>query len=378
MNATLIATSMTASPRHSDRLDTFDSIADRRWEAVLSRDAQADRDFVYAVRSTGIYCRPTCPSRRPRRDQVEFFTQPEAAERAGFRACRRCKPQLANDAGHNPAQRIAKQVAELCRAIEMNLDGPVKLESLAAQAGASTHAVLRAFRKTMGITPRQYADAVRLRRLKGHLKKGSDVTTAMYEAGYSSPSRLYESASSALGMTPGTYLKGGKGMQIAYTIAPSPMGRVLVAATTRGISAVYLGDKDAPLERALHEEYPRAEIRRDSASLENFVGEIVHHLKGAQQQLDLPLDVQATAFQRRVWEELKRIPYGATRSYSQVARAIGRPKATRAVAQACATNPVSIVVPCHRVVREDGQLAGYRWGLSKKTALLAQERKRRR
>lgn len=378
MNATLIATSMTASPRHSDRFNTFDSIADRRWEAVLSRDINADRDFVYAVRSTGIYCRPTCPSRRPRRDQVEFFTQAEAAERAGFRACRRCKPQLANDAGNNPAQRIAKQVAELCRAIEMNLDGPVKLESLAAQAGASTHAVLRAFRKAMGITPRQYADAVRLRRLKGHLKKGSDVTTAMYEAGYSSPSRLYESASSALGMTPGTYLNGGKGMQIAYTIAPSPMGRVLVAATTRGISAVYLGDKDAPLERALHEEYPRAEIRRDSASLENFVGEIVHHLKGAQQQLDLPLDVQATAFQRRVWEELKKIPYGATRSYSQVARAIGRPKATRAVARACATNPVSIVVPCHRVVREDGQLAGYRWGLSKKTALLVQERKRRR
>lgn len=187
MNATLIATSMAASHSYSDRESTINSVANRRWEAVLSRDAHADRDFVYAVRSTGIYCRPTCSSRRPRRDQVEFFTQPEAAERAGFRACRRCKPQLANDAGNNPAQRIAKQVADLCRAIEMNLDGPVKLESLAAQAGASTHAVLRAFRKTMGITPRQYADAVRLRRLKGHLKKGSDVTTAMYEAGYSSP-----------------------------------------------------------------------------------------------------------------------------------------------------------------------------------------------
>ncbi len=376
MNATLIATSMSASHSYSDRVSTINPVADRRWEAVLLRDAHADHDFVYAVRSTGIYCRPTCPSRRPRRDQVEFFTQPEAAERAGFRACRRCKPQLANDAGNNPTQHMAKQVADICRVIETNLDGPVKLELLAAQSGVSTHAVFRAFRKTMGITPRQYADAVRLRRLKGHLKKGSDVTTALYEAGYSSPSRLYESASSALGMTPGTYLKGGKGMQIAYTIAPSPMGRVLVAATGRGISAVYLGDKDAPLERALHEEYPRAEIRRDSTALGNFVSEIVHHLKGSHPQLNLPLDVQATAFQRRVWEELKKIPYGATRSYSQVARAIGRPKATRAVARACATNPVSIVVPCHRVVREDGHLAGYRWGLAKKTALLAHERKR--
>jgi AraC family transcriptional regulator of adaptative response/methylated-DNA-[protein]-cysteine methyltransferase len=264
----------------------------------------------------------------------------------------------------------------LCRAIENNPDGPVKLETLAAQIGASPHAVLRAFQKTIGVSPRQYADAVRLRRLKGHLKKGSDVTTALYEAGYGSPSRLYESASSALGMTPGTYLKGGKGMEIAYTIAPCALGRVLVAATRRGVSAVYLGNKDAPLERALQEEYPRAEIRRDSEALGGFVNKIVDHLQGAQRKLDLPIDVEATAFQRRVWEELKKIPYGATRSYSAVARAIGRPKAVRAVARACATNPVSIVVPCHRVVREDGQMAGYRWGMAKKTALLAQERKR--
>src|SRR5579862_1452575 len=378
MNATLIAAPMTSSPHHSVIPAGDNSRSDRLWDAVMERNSQMDGKFVYAVRSTGIYCRPTCPSRRPRRNQVEFFAQPEAAERAGFRACLRCRPQLTGADARNHSERAVNQVAELCRAIENNLDAPLKLDSLAAQAGASPHSVLRAFRKTMGITPRQYADAVRLRRLKGQLKKGSDVTTAMYEAGYSSPSRLYESASSSLGMTPGTYLRGGTGMQIAYTIAPCAMGKVLVAATGRGVSAVYLGDKEAPLERALHEEYPRAEIRKDSASLENFVGDIVRHLKGAKQQLDLPLDVQATAFQRRVWEELKRIPYGATRSYSQVARSIGRPKAIRAVARACATNPVSVVVPCHRVVREDGQLAGYRWGLAKKTALLARERKQLR
>jgi AraC family transcriptional regulator of adaptative response/methylated-DNA-[protein]-cysteine methyltransferase len=238
------------------------------------------------------------------------------------------------------------------------------------------HQLERAFRRVMGITPRQYADAQRMRRLKSNLRKGDDVTTALYDAGFGSSRGLYERAPSQLGMTPGTYRQGGAGMQIHYTIVDSPLGRLLVAATDRGISALYLGEKDAPLKAALQKEYPRAEIDSDtggSRNLGGWVSKILEHLRGKEPQLDLPTDVQATAFRRRVWEELKRIPYGATRTYSEVARAIGRPRAIRAVARACATNPVSVVVPCHRVVRADGNLAGYRWGLGRKRALLEHE-----
>jgi len=350
------------------------SAQDRLWQAVLAHDAQMDRAFVYAVRSTGIYCRPSCPSRRPRRSQVLFYALPKAAEHAGFRPCRRCHPDQLS--AHGKARDPQTDFVEsLCREIERNTEGPIKLRELAARAHTSPHSLLRTFRRLIGITPRQYADAVRLRNLKGHLQNGADVTTALYQAGYGSSSRLYERAHAQLGMTPATYRKGGKQMQIAYTIEPCPMGRVLVAATGKGISAIYLGDKEQPLERALHEEYPRAEIRRDSRSLGSWVRDIVGHLSGKQRQLDLPLDVEATAFQRRVWEELRKIPYGKTRSYGQIASAIGQPTATRAVARACATNPVSIVVPCHRVVRGDGKLAGYRWGLEKKRMLLEQEQR---
>jgi AraC family transcriptional regulator of adaptative response/methylated-DNA-[protein]-cysteine methyltransferase len=225
----------------------------------------------------------------------------------------------------------------------------------------------------MGITPRQYADAQRMRRLKSQLRKGDDVTTALYDAGFGSSSRLYERAPSHLGMTPATYRQGGAGMRVNYTIVDSPLGRLLVGATDRGISALYLGDSDERLEAALRKEYSRAEIRRDRNGLEGWVTKILAHLRGREPNLDLPTDVQATALQRRVWEELRRIPYGTTRTYSQVARAIGRPSAIRAVARACATNPVSVVVPCHRVVRGDGNLAGYRWGLERKRALLEHE-----
>jgi len=251
-----------------------------------------------------------------------------------------------------------------------------KLSTLAARAGIGPHQLERAFRRLMGITPRQYADAHRMRRLKSRLRKGDDVTTALYDAGFGSSSRLYERAPQQLGMTPATYRRGGDGMQIRYTIADSPLGSVLVAATPRGISAIYLGDNESKLEAELHQEYPRAEIQRDRHGFESWVRQIVDHLRGREPRLDLPTDVQATAFQRRVWEELRRIPYGTTRTYTQVARAIGRPTAVRAVARACATNPVSIVVPCHRVVREDGNLAGYRWGLSRKQALIAHESER--
>lgn len=348
----------------------------RRWQAVLARDSRMDSTFVYAVRSTGIYCLPSCPSRRPRREQVAFFLKANIAEKAGFRACLRCKP---SSNGNSAQTDDTRAVAQLCREIEQQIgqdaDRPLKLADLSERAGISSHRVHRMFRQTIGITPRQFADALRLRRLKGRLQRGDSVTTALYEAGYGSASRLYEYANAQLGMTPATYRQGGRGMEIVYTIEECPQGRVLVAATERGVSAVYLGDQDRPLERALREEYPKANIRKGSGTLGPWVRAIVKHLRGGEKHLDLPLDVEATAFQRRVWQELQKIPYGATKTYSQVAQALGKPTAARAVARACATNPVSIVVPCHRVVREGGQLAGYRWGLERKRALIEQEQK---
>jgi AraC family transcriptional regulator of adaptative response/methylated-DNA-[protein]-cysteine methyltransferase len=344
-----------------------------RWNAVLARDATCDGAFVFAVRSTGIYCRPSCPSRHPRREYVIFFPEPAAAEQAGFRACRRCRPR---DAARSAPAGLAQR---LCRFIETriaaNPEEPLTLAALASEAHLSPHHLERTFKRVMGITPRQYADTQRMRRLKSRLKKGDDVTTALYDAGFGSSSRLYERAPAHLGMTPATYRRGGEGMRIGYTIVPCPLGRLLVAATTQGVSAVYLGDRAQPLEAALAEEYPRADIFRDRNGLRGWVSTLLRHLRGQEPHLELPLDVQATAFQRRVWEELKRIPYGSTRSYSEVARAIGKPRAIRAVARACATNPVSIVVPCHRVVRGDGNLAGYRWGLDRKRALLEEEKR---
>ncbi|HKV05731.1 MAG TPA: bifunctional DNA-binding transcriptional regulator/O6-methylguanine-DNA methyltransferase Ada [Candidatus Acidoferrales bacterium] len=357
-----------------------------RWQAVQARDRSADGAFVYAVRSTGIYCRPSCPARKPRREQVLFFALPAAAEQHGFRECRRCRPCTAR-------LRDAKveTVARVCRDIEARIsaDGGfdaanhsrLTLAALSAPVGMSPHQLDRAFRSAMGITPRQYADSRRMRLLKMRLKKGDNVTTALYEAGYGSPSRLYERSAAHLGMTPAAYGRGGAGMRIRYAILDSPLGRLLVGATDRGISALYLGESDKNLHAALRKEYPRAELLlenheragRGRIGLEHWVDEILAHLRGREPHLDLPTDVQATAFQRRVWEELRRIPYGATRTYTEVARAIGRPSAIRAVARACATNPVSVVVPCHRVVREDGNLAGYRWGVNRKRALLEQE-----
>lgn len=266
----------------------------------------------------------------------------------------------------------------ICQKIDETLasdpEARLTLAELSFSFGLKAHKVERLFQRILGITPRQFADARRMAQLKSKLRKGEKVTTAMYDAGFGSSSRLYERAPEQMGMTPATYRRGGEGMAISYTIVACPLGRVLVAATQRGVSAVYLGDSDEPLKKALMREYPRAEIRRDSAGIGSWVREIIQHLRGQEPHIDLPLDVQATAFQRRVWEELRRIPYGSTKSYTEVARAIGKPKAIRAVARACATNPVSIVVPCHRVVREDGNLAGYRWGLGRKKMLLAQER----
>src|SRR5271155_4166640 len=334
-----------------------------RWQAVQSRDRSADGAFVYAVRSTGIYCRPSCPSRKPGREQVVFFPLPEAAEQKGFRECRRCRPRALpmRDARIATVARVCREIEARVQAdpgIDVRSDTQLTLAALSALVRMSPHQLDRAFRGAMGITPRQYADAQRMRRLKSRLKRGDNVTTALYEAGYGSSSRLYERAPSHLGMTPAAYGRGGAGMQIHYTIVGSPLGRLLVGATDRGVSALYLGESDDALLAALRKEYPRAELLRDghdstsSKGLRGWIEQIVAHLRGREPHLDLPTDVQATAFQRRVWEELRRIPYGTTKTYSEVARAIGRPTAIRAVARACATNPVSVVVPCHRVVRE--------------------------
>ena len=348
----------------------FPALARRRClAAVALHDGRMDGSFVYAVRSTGIYCRPSCPSRRPHTRQILFFVEPEAAERAGFRACLRCHPRQA----HRSPQ--ADLVRRVCGEIEGNTDGSVSLRSLAEHAGLSPTHLQRTFRLAMGITPRQYADALRVARLKSELRKGKDVTTALHEVSYGSASRLYEKSDAHLGMTPATYRRGGRGMNISYTIAPCSLGRVLVAATERGISAVYLGDRDSDLVAALRKEYPHAEIRCGSGEHSKWVRAIVRHLAGSNPRLNLPTDVVATAFQRRVWEALRSIPLGATRTYAEVARSIGQPGAIRAVARACATNPAAIVVPCHRVVRTDGTLAGYRWGAERKRSLLERERR---
>jgi AraC family transcriptional regulator, regulatory protein of adaptative response / methylated-DNA-[protein]-cysteine methyltransferase len=341
---------------------------DARWQAVLARDKQCDGAFVFAVRSTGIYCRPSCPSRRPRREHVTFFPLPEAAEGAGFRSCLRCRPR---EAATSPA---VEAVRRACRHIQDQAGEAITLRTLAARVGMSPYHLQRVFKRIVGVSPREYREALRVGEFKARVKKGESVASAMYESGYGSSSRLYENSNDRLGMTPAVYRRGGRGVRISYTIAGCALGRLLVAATEKGLCAVRLGDSDKELEASLRAEYSEAEMKRDDQSLGKWVGALVDHLRGKHPRLELPLDVQATAFQLSVWQNLKEIPYGSTRSYSEVAEAIGRPTAVRAVARACATNPVALVIPCHRVVREDESLGGYRWGIERKQALLDRER----
>jgi AraC family transcriptional regulator, regulatory protein of adaptative response / methylated-DNA-[protein]-cysteine methyltransferase len=340
--------------------------AARYWRATLARDSRADGSFVLAVRSTHIYCRPSCPARRPLRRNVTFFRTREEAEKQGYRACLRCRPN-----------EIAAPVALVQRAagyLAESSEESVRLGALAQTLGTTQATLRRAFLQVTGLKPRELAEALRIRRFKALLRAGKSIADALYETGYGSSSRVYERSNAQLGMTPATYQKGGKGMKIGYSITKSPLGKVLVAATERGVSAVYLGDAENAMVAELRQEYPRAEISLAADSFQRWVREIVQRTEGKEPRIELPLDLQATAFQRRVWQELQRIPRGRTRTYSQVARSLGQPKAVRAVARACSTNPVSIVVPCHRVIREDGTLAGYRWGLSRKEQLLARER----
>ena len=341
-----------------------------RWRAVEGRDGAFDGAFVFAVATTGIYCRPSCPSRRPKRVNVSFYALPEGAERGGFRACLRCRPRDT----HSPDPKI-EALRKVCRFIESCDEGPPTLDALGDMAGLSPYHLQRSFKRLVGVTPRQYYDALRIGRLKSSLRDGDAVTGALYEAGYGSTSRLYEKAPSQLGMTPATYAKGGKGAMITYAITDSPLDRLLVGATARGVAAVYLGDDDGALEAALRAEYPAAGLTRDDGGLGRWFEPLLAHLEGREPHLALPLDVRATAFQRQVWEALRAIPYGETRSYGQIAEAIHKPKAVRAVAGACAANKVSLLVPCHRVIGAKGDLAGYRWGVERKKKLLDQEMK---
>jgi AraC family transcriptional regulator, regulatory protein of adaptative response / methylated-DNA-[protein]-cysteine methyltransferase len=338
-----------------------------RWRAVLARDRSADGLFVYAVRSTGVYCRPSCASRRPRRDRVDFFESTEAARLAGYRACKRCAPDAA---GPDPwIEKVRRATVYLS-----NVDGHPSLAHLAARIGGSPYHLQRNFKRIVGVTPREYAEACRLRAVKRGLRSGGEVTRAMVDAGYGSSSRFYERAAPKLGMSPSTYRKGGAGARIRYAIVDSPLGRLLVAATDRGICSVAMAASDEELTRTLRREFPAADIEPHEGALANWTAAVLAHLAGRAPRLDLPLDIQATAFQWQVWQALSAIPYGETRTYTEIAREIGRPHAVRAVARACATNPVALAIPCHRVIPTAGGVGGYRWGAARKRQLLTRER----
>jgi AraC family transcriptional regulator of adaptative response/methylated-DNA-[protein]-cysteine methyltransferase len=337
------------------------------WAAVLGRDGRYDGRFVYAVRTTGIFCRPTCPSRRPDRKHVTFFESPASARAAGFRACLRCAPE-------SSAPPSAMGVERVRAHIEAHLDERLTLDALASVAGLSPTHLQRVFKSALGLSPREYVRARRAERFKAGVRDGRSVTDALYEAGYGSGSRLYEDAGRRLGMTPGAYRRGGAGQVVRYTIAASPLGRLLVAQTERGVCAVQIGESDRALETALRDDYPKARIELDDHALRPSLAAILAHLGGEIPRLDLPLDVAASAFQWRVWRALQEIPRGETRSYAEVANALGRPGAARAVARACASNRVALLVPCHRVVRADGSVGGYRWGAARKKSLLETEK----
>jgi len=336
------------------------------WNAVKANDARFDGAFYLGVKTTGIYCRPSCRARTPKRENVDFFPSISAAEKAGLRACLRCRPK--------EVKGVDPHVARILRACELlGSDHLHTLEALAEEIGLSHFHFQRSFKEIIGVTPKKFAEAKRMEKFKGELKSGSDVTTAMYDAGFGSSSRLYEKASENLGMTPSEYKKGGKGMTINFTITDCELGRILVARTIKGLCNVAFADDDRELEENLKKEFPNAEVVKDANVLKEFVDEILMHLSGKKKRLDLPLDIQATAFQMQVWELLRKIPYGETVTYSQIAEKLGDRNKVRAVARACASNRIAVVIPCHRVIASDGRLSGYRWGVERKSKLLKSE-----
>jgi AraC family transcriptional regulator of adaptative response/methylated-DNA-[protein]-cysteine methyltransferase len=342
------------------------------WAAVVARDRRADGRFWYSVRTTGVYCRPSCASRRPRRENVQFHEAPAAAEQAGFRPCRRCRPDLA---AIPTRQRHADVVAHACRAIERSVE-PLPLARLARLVGLSPHHFQRVFRAATGITPAEYAAAHRARRVRGHLRRSESVTDAIHDAGFGSSGRFYAEADAILGMKPAAYRDGGRDTVIRHAVALCSLGSVLVASSGRGVCAILLGDDPAELVRDLHERFPRATFVDPDSAYDAIVGQVVAMVDdpASASAIDLPLDVRGTVFQQRVWAALRRIPAGSTASYTDIAAMIGAPRAVRGVASACAANPLAVAIPCHRVVRRDGDLAGYRWGIARKRALLTKER----
>ena len=345
----------------------------RRWQAVLDRDGSLDGAFVFGVSSTGIFCRPSCPAKRPRRQNVSFFDHALQAEQAGYRACLRCRPKAVDG---NPQSAL---VRAMCRYIEQHIidqhsEDRLTLSELAKEFRRSPFHLQRTFKSVLGVSPKAYIDACRLRQVKQNLQAGHSVTTALYAAGYGSSSRLYERTSAQLGMTPEKYRRGAVAAVVRYTIASSPLGRMLIATTDKGICAIQFADSDEQLQQGLMREFPFATRRRDDAAMAEWRVNLTRLMEGREASPSLPLDIRATAFQRRVWEALQKIRRGETRSYSAVAKKIGMPRAPRAVARACATNPVAVAIPCHRVVRQDGELGGYRWGTERKEQLLALEK----
>jgi AraC family transcriptional regulator, regulatory protein of adaptative response / methylated-DNA-[protein]-cysteine methyltransferase len=340
---------------------------DERWEAVCRRDRAADGALYYAVRTTGVYCRPSCSSRQPRRENVEFHATPAAAEAAGFRPCKRCKPTA-----QGLAERHAAVVAKACRLIEQAEELP-SLDDLARGAGLSPFHFHRVFKSVTGVTPKAYADAHRGRRVRDELKSAGTVTEAIYGAGFNSNARFYESSDDLLGMTPSEFRDDGAGATIRFAVGECSLGSILVAATDKGVCAIQFGDDPDALVRNLQDAFSKAKLVGGDAAFEQLVAKVVGFIEAPQHGLDLPLHVRGTAFQQKVWRALRKIRPGTTASYAAIAERIGEPKAVRAVAQACGSNPVAVAIPCHRVVRRDGALSGYRWGVERKRALLERE-----
>jgi AraC family transcriptional regulator of adaptative response/methylated-DNA-[protein]-cysteine methyltransferase len=341
--------------------------SDPRWASVLARASAADGTFFYSVKTTGVYCRPSCGARLPRPENVRFHSTRQEAERAGFRPCKRCKPDQAS-----LVEEHAAMVTEACRFIETAPETP-RLDELAGRAGVSTFYFHRVFRAITGLTPRAYAAAHRGERVRKELVRAGTVTSAIYQSGYNSNGRFYGESEQVLGMTPTVYRAGGANAEIRFAVGECSLGSILVARSERGVCAIFLGDDPDALARELQDRFPRATLIGGDAEFEQLVAQVVGFVEAPAVGLNLPLDVRGTAFQQRVWQALQEIPAGSTASYTDIASRIGSPKSVRAVAQACAANPLAVAIPCHRVVRTDGGLSGYRWGVERKRGLLQRE-----